>query len=250
MSGVDLGQPTTPVVVTGAGSGIGRACAEALGAVGRPVVCIDLNEDGALATAQAVAKEHQVPTHAACLDVTRTDALPGALEAARQAVGRMGALVHAAGISGPSSLEDLDQGLWDAVQGVHVRAAVFLVQAMAEELGKSPGAAVALIGSIGSFVAWPPMAPYATAKAALLGLTRSLALSLGPKGVRVNVVCPGYIDTPMLVPNPHMQEVAALGRLGAPEDVASVVRFLLSDQAAFVTGTHLVVDGGVLAGAQ
>jgi NAD(P)-dependent dehydrogenase (short-subunit alcohol dehydrogenase family) len=244
---VDTRSPSA-VVVTGGASGIGRACGHALARAGRPVVVWDLDPDAASAAALDIAGTHGVATWGAAVDVTHTAALAGALDTARAQIGPIGGLVHAAGISRPSSLDDLTEDLWDSVVDVHLRAAMFLVQALAADLRAAPDAAVVLIGSLASFVGWSNIASYVASKAALLGLAKSLTLSLAPHGVRVNVVCPGYIETPMLQGSPRLVEATPLGRMGRPEDIANAVRFLLSDDAAFITGTHLVVDGGVLSG--
>lgn len=245
MSAPRLGEPGSAVVVTGAASGIGRASAEALASVGRPVVLWDLDARGVEAAAASLAARG-VAVHHAALDVTKTAALPDQVAEARAAVGPLGGLVHAAGIAGSTSFDELDEDRWDAVLDVHLRAAVFLVKALAQELRATPGSAVVLLGSIGSFIAWPTMAPYVSAKSGLLGLARSLCQSLAPE-VRINVVCPGYVDTPMLAVSQRMADAAPLARIARPEDVARAVRFLLSEEASFITGTELVVDGGVLA---
>ena len=104
------------------------------------------------------------------------------------------------------------------------------------------------IGSLTSFVGFAGIDAYVASKSAMLDSPRSLTLSLAPDGVRVNVVCPGYIETGMFRGSDRMIASTPLGRIGQPEDVARAVRFLLSDDASFITGTHLVVDGGVLAG--
>jgi NAD(P)-dependent dehydrogenase (short-subunit alcohol dehydrogenase family) len=137
---------------------------------------------------------------------------------------------------------------------VNLRAEALLVIALLGDLRANAGSAVVGIASIEAIIGHGAIPAYCASKAGLLGLTRSLADSLSPDGVRVNAVCPGYIDTPMLRPSldlPGTREKyeagAPLRRLGQPEDIARAVRFLMSDEASFVTGTHLVVDGGTTA---
>ena len=146
-------------------------------------------------------------------------------------------------------MDELTEEGWDRVIGVHLKAAPFLVRELAGDLRATPGGAVVLVGSLASHIGYPGIDAYVASKAAMLGLARSLTLTLSPDGVRVNVVCPGYIETGMLQGNERMVASTPLGRIGRPEDIARAVRFLLSDDAAFITGTDLVVDGGVLAGA-
>src|SRR4051794_5784698 len=247
--------PTTPVIVTGGASGIGRGCARALAAVGRPVAIWDLNETAAIDEAATISKDFGVAAIGAGLDVRRTDELPGAVTAARAALGTIGGLVHAAGISGPGAIADVTPDAWDAVVDVNLRAEAFIVQALLDDLRASPGAAVVGIASIAAWIGYEHIPAYCASKAGLLGLTRSLSLSLANDGIRVNAVCPGYIDTPILAGSisaapagrERYQRVIPLSRLGEPDDIAKAVRFLMSDQAGYVTGQHLVVDGGVLA---
>jgi NAD(P)-dependent dehydrogenase (short-subunit alcohol dehydrogenase family) len=247
--------PETPVIVTGAGSGIGRACARALAQVGRAVAVWDLDESGAAATARSIEEDFGGTARASVVDVTDTAGLTRAVDQARRAVGPIGALVHAAGVAGPCPLDQLTEEAWDFVLDVNLRAFPLLVRALLDDLKAAPGAAVVGIGSIASFLGYENLEPYTASKAGLLGVTRSMALTLAPHRIRVNAVCPGNIDTPMLnaraTATPERRAAferhTPLGRLGRPEDIASAARFLLSDDASYVTGTQLVVDGGIIA---
>jgi NAD(P)-dependent dehydrogenase (short-subunit alcohol dehydrogenase family) len=179
--------------------------------------------------------------------------LDTALARSRAIMGTIGGLVHAAGIVGGGPIDRLDESMWDAVVAVHLSAAALLVRAVVPDLEAESGSAVVFIASIEALIANEAVPAYCAAKAGMLGLARSSAARLGPRGVRVNAVCPGFIDTPMLQPElergpgarARYEARAPLRRLGRPEDVASAVRFLLSDDAAYITAAELVVDGGV-----
>lgn len=233
------------VIVTGAASGIGRASAEALVADGRDVVLWDIaTEVTEVADAMGM--------RGAVVDVTDMAVVADALEAA----GELGGLVHAAGRVIPEPVGAYTAQSWDAVLDVNLRAQALLVQAMlpglesAAQAGESP--AVVGISSIEGLSANPFIPAYCASKAGLLGLTRSMAAQFGPLGIRVNAVCPGFIHTPMLQIALDVEEIRAgfeqaapLGRLGRPAEVGAAVAFLMSDKASFITGTYLVVDGGV-----
>jgi NAD(P)-dependent dehydrogenase (short-subunit alcohol dehydrogenase family) len=247
--------PASGVVVTGGASGIGRACAAALAEVGRPVAIWDRNGEGAETAAREIASGFRVAAVGLAIDVTDPAALPAAADRSRRAIGSIGGLVHAAGIVRVDGIGSLDAASWDAVLDVNLRAEALIVQALADDFRRAgAGSAVVGISSIEGVIGAGGIPAYCASKAGLLGLTRSLADQLGPEGIRVNAVCPGYIDTPMtaaVLALPGFRErfvgQAPLRRIGRPEDIARAVRFLLSDEAAFVTGTHLVVDGGVTA---
>ncbi len=245
--------PTTGVVVTGGGSGIGRATALALAEIGRPVATWDLRGDAAEAVAAEASKRFGVPAVGIEIDVRDTGAYDAAIARSRETVGTIGGFVHAAGIPGTGAIDELEEDAWDAVLDIHLRSAALLIKRLVPDLTSQPGSAIVLIASIEALVAHEAIPAYCSAKAGMLGLVRSTALRLGPRGVRANAVCPGFIDTPMLAPMvavPGVREGlegrVPLRRLGRPEDIARAVRFLLSDEAAYVTGTELVVDGGVI----
>ncbi len=244
--------PATGVVVTGGASGIGQACARALAEAGRPVSLWDLNGDGASDAAASISTDCGVTTHALGLDVTDGAAVADAVVAAREALGSIGGLVHAAGIVTAVDIDHLTEEVWDSVLGVNLRAQAFVVKALLDDLRGHQGSAVVGIGSIMSVVGNALIPSYTSSKHGVVGLTKSLANHLGPDGVRVNAVCPGYIDTPMMGPSlsdpatkASLEAKSPLGRVGTPVDIAKAVRFLMSDEAGFVTGTTLVVDGGV-----
>lgn len=242
------------VVVTGGASGIGRACVLALADVGRPVAAWDLDEQGARESA-SLARDRGVEAVSRRLDVTDSMSFAPAVDEARGALGPIGGLVHAAGVAGPVPVPFLDEGQWDAVLDVNLRAEALLVRALLPELRETgAGSAIVGISSIEGLTGNGLIPAYCASKSGLLGLTRSMAHALGPEGIRVNAVCPGAVDTPMLAPLlalpeavARLQERIPLGRVAEPEDIAKVVRFLLSDDAAYITGTYVVVDGGMTA---
>jgi len=245
--------PSTGVVVTGGASGIGLASARALAAVGRPVALWDLQAAKAEAEAAAIGAEFGVASIGLAVDVCDTEAIRVAAAARRAALGTIGGLVHAAGTVDPSGVEGITADGWDRVLDVNLRAHAILVQALLPDLEANPGSAVVGISSMEGVVAHGSIPSYCASKAGLLGLTRSLALALAPRGVRVNALCPGYVVTPMLLPEGAEQRAAAMadtvpmGRLAQASEMGSIVRFLLSDDASYVTGTQIVADGGFTA---
>jgi NAD(P)-dependent dehydrogenase (short-subunit alcohol dehydrogenase family) len=247
--------PFTGVVVTGAASGIGRAVCLALAEAGRPVAAWDLDGAGAVETAERCAKEFGVETHAVEVNVRDPAAIEAAAIATVASLPSVGGLVHAAGVALLTLAVEADTATWDEVLDVNLRAEALLVSALLPALRSAmPGSAVVGISSIEALVGHGLLAAYCASKAGLLGLTRSLAHALGAEGIRANAVCPGAVDTPMLRPLIEQEEARAklleripLQRIADPADIARVVRFLLSNDAAYVHGTHVVVDGGLTA---
>jgi len=227
-------------LVTGGGRGIGRAIVEALAAEAW-VAGLDLRfPDGPGAASR-------------CFDADVTD--PAALQCAANDVARerggVDWLVCAAGITRDHVSWKMPVEDWNAVLDVNLTGVFHAVQAALPHLRRSAAGRIVFVGSINGLRGKFGQANYAAAKAGLVGLARTLALELGRDGVTVNVVAPGFIDTPMTAAIPERQRAAAvartpLGRVGRTEEVAAAVRFLCADTAGFITGVVLPVDGGQL----
>jgi len=242
-------------VITGGASGIGLATALALAEVGRAVAIWDLDGTAARKVARRCTDEFGVRASGLKVDVTHTSTLKAAVKKSRAELGTIGGLVHAAGIGGAVPVTAIDDDSWDQVLDVNLRAAATLTKELHASLVEAnPGSAIVYLSSIEAFVGNVFLPAYCASKAGLLGLTRSASALLGPDGIRVNAVCPGAVDTPLLAPLLEMPGArddlishTPLGRLAQPEDIASVVRFLLSDEAGYITGASLTVDGGMTA---
>ena len=228
-------------LVTGGSGGIGAAIVAHLAAAGARVVSLDLAEPAALPGGVE---------HRRC-DVADAQAVRALVAALAEEHGGIDVLVHAAGIARDRVLWKLSDEDWQAVLRVNLDSAFWLLKASAPHLRAAGRGAVVLVSSINGERGKFGQTSYAAAKAGLMGLARSAARELGRDGVRVNVVAPGLIDTPMTaaLAEPHRAralEETALGRIGRPEDVAAAVLFLCSDLARHVTGQVLRVDGGQL----
>ena len=215
----------------------------------------DLDGAGAEATAKEAIDRFGVAAIGQWLDVTDSSTFAGAALEAREALGPIGGLVHAAGVGGAIPVPFIDEAAWDAVLDVNLRAEALLVKELLPSLREvGAGAAVVGIASVEALSGNGMLPAYCSSKAGLLGLTRSMAHAFAPEGIRVNAVCPGAVDTPMLAPLLNMPQARArleeripMHRIADPMDIAKVVRFLLSDDASYVTGTYIVVDGGMTA---
>lgn len=241
------------VIVTGAASGIGLASAEALAEAGRPVAVWDINAERSVAVAADLGERYGVVTVGVGVDLGAMANIAPALQKTRAALPSIGGLVHAAGISLAVPVEDMTEAQWDAVLNVNLKALPFMVQQMRSLLAAQPGSAVVAIASINATLGNQMNPAYTASKGGMLSLVRSLADDLARDGIRINSVTPGYILTPMMQPvvehlEPgHFERPVMLGRMGAPREVAAAVRFLLSDDASYITAAELVVDGGTIA---
>lgn len=243
--------PATGVIVTGGASGIGLATAAALAATGRPIAIWDLGADRVGEAAEKLAASG-VAVAAVTIDVTDYGALDQAIAKSRETMGTIGGLVHSAGNIFPETIDDVQWEHWSSQIDVHLNAYAHLVQAVVGDLRVNRGSSIVAISSINGLLGNAANPAYCAAKAGILGLNRSLTARLGPDGIRVNAICPGYIETPMTAGSMEREGVRAryvatssLQRLGAPEEIGSVARFLLSDDASFLTGQAIAVDGGV-----
>ncbi|HEV3132773.1 MAG TPA: SDR family oxidoreductase [Acidimicrobiales bacterium] len=250
-----LGSPGTGVLVTGGGSGIGRETALALAEVGRPVAIWDVNAEGAEETAALCRDRYGSVVSWSVVDVSDTSAIEGAVPLVATALGSLGGFVHAAGVSGPMSVDFIDDELWDNTLNVNLRAAVMISRMLLEPFREAgPGSAAVLISSIEGLYGSAMLTAYCASKGGVLAVMRSIAQRFAMEGFRVNAVCPGAVSTPMLAPafelpgfRQQLEERTPLQRISTPDEIAKPIRFLLSDEASFITGTYLTVDGGLTA---
>ena len=247
-------------LITGAGSGIGRATAVRFAAEGARVVASDISEAGASETAAIVEEAGGEATAIGGDVVSSTDAKAMA-QAAIDAYGRLDALVNSAGVSGRIDLGEgaTHEDVWDKVMDVNMKGTYLVSWHSVPEMEAAGGGSIINIGSIMSLVGYAVgmtngFSPYNPSKGAVLQFTRNLAVDLASKGIRVNCICPGYVETNMTriltdVPESYefLKQRHPIGRLGQPEDIANAALFLASDESAFVTGTPLIVDGGYTA---
>jgi NAD(P)-dependent dehydrogenase (short-subunit alcohol dehydrogenase family) len=235
-------------VVTGAAGGIGAAIVERLAAEGAQVLIADIDGAGAARHAADLAQRLGATVLGQACDVGDEAQVAACFDTAAARFGRVDVVVNNAGLMTFKRLDEWDAADWDRVLRVDlVGAALFVKHAFLRMAG---GGAIVNVSSVHAAMTTANVAPYAAAKAGLLSLTRSAAIEGKAKSIRANAVLPGAIDTPMLWSNPNVRsglETIDRADVGAPADVAAAVAFLASDEARFVTGACLAVDGGRLA---
>jgi len=238
-------------LVTGAGRGLGLACAAALAQAGAHVTLVARTGAEVEEAAAAIRARGELAT-AAALDVTDLDAVATFIAAGEP----HDILVNNAGANKPGPMVDASVADFDLVMGLNLRAVYFLSQAFVKRLlaGKHPGCVINMSSQMG-LVGAANRTIYCASKHAVEGLTKAMAVELAPAGIRVNSICPTFIETPMTKPfleNAAFREATLakikLGRLGSVEDVMGAVVYLASDAASLVTGSAIVVDGGWTAG--
>lgn len=241
-------------LVTGAGAGIGLSIARALAQAGADVGVMDIDLDAAQRAAQALAKEHGVSTTAIAGDVADPEHAARAIETTRESLGSPTILVNNAGIMAPrlAPVEEIPVGDFDRMLAVHVRGAFLMSSGVLPAMKARHFGRIVNLSSILGLVGLPYRAAYATAKTAIVGFTRSLAIETARYGITVNAIAPGYIltdtlrgriDTGML-DHDRFAERTPVGRWGEPEEIARVVAFLAEPASAYITGTTIPVDGG------
>ena len=239
-------------IVTGAAGGIGRATAQRLARDGASVLAVDVKADDLEHTMALIAGVDRRAESLVC-DVTGDQSPATIIAACVAAFGGLDILVNNAGIGGRAAVDDLDDSDWDQVLNTNLRS-VFRLSRAALAAITTPGGRMVNMSSVFGLVGFPGSAAYGAAKAGVAQLTRQMAVDYGPRGIRVNAIAPGVIDTPMTARNIRedkwyqkaMIETTPMG-IGTPDDIAGVVAFLCSDDARFVAGEVINVDGGWMA---
>jgi len=243
-------------VISGGAQGIGRAIAALFQREGACVFILDRDDRSGRQTATELSALNPVlPVKYLAADLMDPREIQNAVEALQKFHDRVDILINNAGVELEKSLEQLTVTDWDLVLNVNLRGAFLLTQAVVP-MFPEVGGAIVNISSIHASHAFPDSIPYACSKAGVVALTRNLALELASRHIRVNCICPGYIDTRLweeYLRNSANPEVLAeqttalhpLGRRGIPSDVSEAALFLVSDSSAFITGADLIVDGGL-----
>jgi NAD(P)-dependent dehydrogenase (short-subunit alcohol dehydrogenase family) len=237
------------VIVTGGASGIGRACARRLAAEGARVVVADLDGQRASTVALGIGDSRALGV---AVDVRSRADCEAMVAGGLAAFGRVTGLISAAGVNQPPrTVADMTEDEWQRVIDINLTGTLWTIRAVAPHLG--PGSAIVTLASGGARVVRKGVAAYAASKAGVLAVTKVAALELGGQGVRVNAIVPGFIDTEMnrakltAERRAAIERSAPLGRVGNPDEIASVASFLLSTDSSYISGDLIAVDGGVAA---
>jgi len=248
-------------VVTGAGRGIGRATALELARLGADIVIAELDQAGAKRTAEEVgALGHR--TVVAQTDVTSRADLRAMVDRAKAELGRIDILVNNAGIYRAAATLDVTEEHWDAIMTINAKAVFFASQAVLPAMLAQKRGSIVSLASMAGKIGSKTNLPYNASKAAVISMTKSLALAHAADGVRVNCVCPGFVETDMwtavardqgkllgMTPEEFTRQRASqvpLGRMEKPEDVAHVIAFLAGPRSGYMTGQAISVDGGLV----
>jgi NAD(P)-dependent dehydrogenase (short-subunit alcohol dehydrogenase family) len=241
------------VVVTGAASGIGAATARLLAAEGASLVLVDVDEGG-LEDTKVGLGEGRDRCDTEVRDVTEEDGAGEAMERCLSAFGRVDSLVNAAGVAEVGTVLDTSLADWRRILAVNLESVFLYSKAAIPHMRAGGGGSIVSVASEAGLVGFENYAAYSTSKAAIVALTRSLALDHAPDGIRANCVCPGSIDTPLLrrwyddQPDPDRaradDELTHPLGIGQAEDVAEAIVFLAGDRSRYTTGVALAVDGG------
>ena len=245
-------------IITGGASGIGKASALVLAEAGASISIADIDEQGSLAVVNQITAQGGEAIFVSC-DVTSAQDCQLAIETTIKLLGGLDILLNNAGIIRRASVIDTTEEEWDQVMAVNVKSVFLLSKFAIPYMEEAGGGVIVNMSSGWGLVGGLNAVAYCASKAAIVNMTRAMALDHGPQNIRVNCICPGDTDTSMLREEAHqlgISEQVFLGvaaerplqRIGTPEDIAQAVLYLVSDTSAFVTGAVLVVDGGGLAG--
>lgn len=250
---MDVQRPVA--LVTGGGSGIGRATAFAFADTGSNVMVADINADNGIETVATI-RDRGGEAEFVRTDVTIASQVSDMVSATIERFGRLDSAFNNAGISGGHmTLLDCDEPTFDRVMAVNVKGVLFCMQAQLRVMLAQGSGAIVNMASVAGLIGTPTLPAYGASKHAVVGLTKTAALAHATQGIRVNAVCPSYIDTPMVdafvkrVPElaQVVQQASPIGRIGQPEEVAAAVVWLCSDAASFVNGVAFAIDGGLTA---
>ena len=238
-------------LVTGAAGGIGRCISARLAAAGAALALVDIDRDGA----EALLAELGAKGVAVAADLSAPEDVGAAVAAAEKQLGPLDILVNNAGISGvgpPKATVDTPLEEWEKTLAINVTAPFLFCQAVVPGMVARGRGSIVNIASMAGILCLPGRVSYAASKAALISLTKTLAVECGPSGVRLNAVCPGWVDTPFIAARLAQPELKAqaeamvpIGRVATPDEIADVVLFLLSPAARYMTGAAVAVDGGM-----
>jgi NAD(P)-dependent dehydrogenase (short-subunit alcohol dehydrogenase family) len=241
-------------IVTGAGSGIGRAIAQRLAEDGLAVAVLDLDDRSAEQVADEIRQKGGQATALGRVDVSERSQVDDAVGRVRKALGPVLVLVNNAGVTGFKDFLKITDERWNRIMQVNLNGPFYCTQAVLPDMIDAGWGRVVNISSSSAQSGQPYMVHYVTSKAGLIGFTKALALEVGPKGITVNTIPPGFIDTPMLRTSEergvlggtveHHAGQTPVRRAGRPEDIAAACSFLVSEDAGYITGQVLGVNGG------
>lgn len=244
-------------VVTGAGSGIGKAIAFRLAEEGGKVLCVDVNG----ATVSATAKSIQQAGGKACavtVDVSDRHQVDAFVTRCVELYGRIDVLVNNAGVNIPGVFHEVSDAVIDKTLNVNVKGPMYGSRAAIPHMLRQGGGSIVNISSVNGLVSEPFLAVYSASKGAVVMLTRGIALDYAKRGIRCNAICPGWVDTPINYAHAEMlgglekvystiDSFQPIGRPGEPREIAHLALFLASDEASFITGSIIAADGGMTA---
>ncbi len=238
-------------VVTGAGRGIGEAIARTFAAAGAKVAVVSRTEANADKTAAAINAEHPGAAKAYAVDVADFTAVQELADAIFADFGRVDILVNNAGVTRDGLSMRMSSEDWDVVLDPHLKGAFNFIRAVQRPMAQQRSGRIINISSVSGLMGNAGQANYAASKAGLIGLTKTIARELSGRGITVNAVAPGFIETDMTNVLPESIRTAVieripLGRFGAPDDIAAAVAYLAGPEAGYMTGQTLVVDGGMV----